>query len=204
MRTVHETEALRPSDPIPKSMQPLAKTGTRLKLVLKQPQDYGNGDAQSPGLKATVTAHSDLYSPHATSEVDYLTPLSSDLGFTAEELELDSDDLWRLLRRQLHWAEEEAESLRRECEVMEEVRKKEWLEKEILLDQVIKNEIDWFERRKLVLATQPTVEDLKAQTFTHIDDATPGDSQIGSVEKQEDPREDQREAAAVLASLHQA
>jgi hypothetical protein len=137
MRTVHETEALRPSDPIPKSMQPMLKH--RLKLSVK-PQVTQNG---VPHPLNGVTNGNDP--PGWTSSYP------AELGLTAEEEARGPKELYRLLRRQLHWAEEEGELLKRQCEQLEELRKKEWLDKEVLLDQVIRNEISWSERRQEVL-----------------------------------------------------
>jgi hypothetical protein len=193
MRTVHETEALRPSDPIPKSMQPLVKAGTRLKLIIKQPQTQS--ESQSPGAPLRQPPYTDF--PNSP-DLEHLTPLSNELGFTPDELALGSKELWRLLRRQLHWAEEESDALRRECEMVEAIREKEWVEKEILLDQVIKNELDYHARREMVLATQPTADELRAQALAQIENHV-----ALRAETSEDQIEDQREAAAVLASLAQ-
>lgn len=137
MRTVHETEALRPSDPIPKSMQPMIKN--RLKLSAK-PQETQNG---VPHPLNGVTNGNDP--PGWTSSYPV------ELGFTAEEEARGPKELYRLLRRQIHWAEEEGELLKRQCEQVEELRKKEWMDKEVLLDQVIRNEVSWNERRQEVL-----------------------------------------------------
>jgi hypothetical protein len=153
MRTVHETEALRPSDPIPKSMHPATKS-SRLKLTIKAPQSQ---PGQPPGIMNGITNGND---PDG-----WTSSYPAELGFTAEEEARGSKELWRLLRRQLHWTEEESESLKMLCEVMEELRRKEWLEKEVLLDQVIKNEISWHERRREVLAGLadiPTAKEIKA------------------------------------------
>jgi hypothetical protein len=193
MRTVHETEALRPSDPIPKSMQPQVKTGNKLKIVIKQ-QGQTSGESHSPG-PGRNSANPETASSAFGAEGD-ITQFPTELGFTPDELALEPKELWRLLRRQLHWAEEEAESLKQEAEMMDEIRKKEWLEKEILLDQVIKNEMDWLERRRIALSTLPPVEEIRAQTLAQMETA------VGKA-REEEPREDQREAAAVLASLHQ-
>lgn len=67
----------------------------------------------------------------------------AELDFSPEEEARGPKELYRLLRRQIHWAEEEAESLKKQCEFMEDIRKKEWLEKEVLFDQVTKNEDEW-------------------------------------------------------------
>ena len=138
MRTVHETEALHPSDPIPKSMQPMIKS-SRLKLSVKlqEPQNgiphplngVANGN-DTPGWTSSYPA---------------------ELGFTAEEDARGSKELYRLLRRQVHWAEQQGKSLERQCEEIERLRKQEWLDKEVLLDQVIRNEVSWHERREEIL-----------------------------------------------------
>jgi hypothetical protein len=202
MRTVHETEALRPSDPIPKSMQPHVKNGTRLKLVIKQPHDSEN-QSQSPGAGRDSSLYPEFPNLKTTLDGENVTNFSTELGFTLEELALGPKELYRLLRRQLHWAEEESDALRRECEMIEAIRKKEWLEKEILLDQVIKNEADWHERRRMVIASLPTAEELKVQALAHADGSVSASGFGTGGETAEEQREDQQEAAAVLASLHQ-
>jgi hypothetical protein len=175
-------------------MQPqLSKGNSRFKIVLKNPGTKGSGESQSPGPRRSTTA---------AESHDSLTPLTADDGFKSEELALGPKELWRLLRRQAHWADEEAESLKQEIEMMNEIRDKEWLEKEILLDQVIKNEMDWFERRKHVLATLPTVEELTAQTMAKMEKAGSG-SKGEREENETEQGVDQREAAAALASLSQ-
>jgi hypothetical protein len=177
MRTVHETEALRPSDPVPKSMQP-AKSSARLKLILKP----SNSSSTSPSRPSNTDA-AEL--PISEDGIVF-TPLPSSL-FTPEEISMGPKELFRLLRRQVHWAEEEAESLRQQIDMMEKLRRQEWLEKELLLDQVIKNEHDWQERRRAVLAG------LNALPAPAADPVV-----------QEPTIATQEEAAAVLASLHQA
>ena len=199
MRTVHETEALRPSDPVPKSMQPISKPN-RLKLIIKQqPDDRPSGLSQSPAPNRDPPSYADFSNPLPGSDVEAFTPLTTESGFTDAEVSRCPKELWRLLRRQLHWAESESELLRQECEMTEAQRNKEWMEKEILLDQVIKNELDWHSRRESVLATLPSVEEMKALTLAQMNGAVgPQRPESGMGQ-----REDQREAAAVLASLHQ-
>ena len=137
MRTVHETEALRPSDPIPKSMQPFTKS--RLQPFAK-PEEPQNGiTRQFSGVT------------NGNDQCGWTSSYSSELGFTAEEEARGAKELYRLLRRQINWAEEEGNLLRKQCEQMEALRKKEWLDKEVLLDQVIRNEVSWNERRQVVL-----------------------------------------------------
>ncbi|KAB8291142.1 hypothetical protein EYC80_009830 [Monilinia laxa] len=139
MRTVHETEALRPSDPIPKHMQEVSRPGPGQPKVLMKP--YPNSNPVS------ATHISPIVDPSSLA-----TSYPPELGITLEEEAKGPVELWKLLRKQIKWAEEEGAELRKQCELMEELRKKEWMEKEVLLDHVIERELDWNERRKEVLA----------------------------------------------------
>jgi hypothetical protein len=88
--------------------------------------------------------------------------------------------------------------------MLEAIREKEWVEKELLLNQVIENEIDWHKRREMVLATLPSGEELRARALAQIDGAVTVGGMGPVMERKEEQREDQREAAVVLASLAQA
>ncbi|KAK3341687.1 hypothetical protein B0T25DRAFT_350237 [Lasiosphaeria hispida] len=145
MRTVHETEALRPSDPVPKSMQaaggPTGKSG-KFKIILKTQQSHAAGQDD------TV----DDGSAGDDSAADMFTPLTEDQGFSPKELHMPLSRLTQLCRLQVKWAQEEGEHLQNECKMWEELYKQEWLEKEVLLDQMVKSEQAWHERRGQVLA----------------------------------------------------
>ncbi len=151
MRTVHETEALRPSDPVPKSMQTAGGKSTQagvtgksknLKIIIKTPQSHaaGHDDAIDDGSTAD------------DSSGELCTPLTQDQGFTSDELAMPLPRLMKLCKLQVKWAEEEGDQLRDECKQWEEAYKQEWLEKEVLLDQVVQSEQAWHERRQAVLA----------------------------------------------------
>ena len=150
MRTVHETEALRPSDPIPKSMN---GSKSRLKLVIKPSQNATEGVPPLNGFT------------NGKDSAKWVSSYNPDLGFTAEEEARGPEGLFQLLRRQVHWAEEEGELLKRQCDAMEQLRKKEWVEKEVLLAQVIHSETTYHQRREEALkemANLPSVEEIKA------------------------------------------
>lgn len=146
MRTVHETEALRPSDPVPKSMQSAAstagKSSKQLKIIIRTPTSHaaGHDDAADDGSAAD------------DSSGDMFTPLTEDQGFSAEELAMPFERLMKLCRLQVKWSEEEGERLRAECKQWEELYRHEWLEKEVLLDQVVQSEQAWHRRRQAVLS----------------------------------------------------
>lgn len=148
MRTVHETEALRPSDPVPKSMQsgPTGK-GSKLKIIIKTPQSHAAG--QDDGLDDTANGDG------ANSE--YFTALTEGL-FNPDELGFPVDKLYRKCYWEAKWAEDIGDSLKKECKDWEEAYHKEWLEKEVLLSQVIKSEVDWHERRQAILTGAANVQ----------------------------------------------
>ena len=118
-----------------------AGKSAKLKIIIKTPQSHaaGQDDAVDDGSNGDDIA-------------DLFTPLTQEQGFTFKELSLPLDQLHSLCRRQVRWAEKDGEELKKQCKKWEEVYKKAWLEKEVLLDQVIKSEVDWYERRRQVLA----------------------------------------------------
>jgi hypothetical protein len=164
MRTVHETEALRPSDPVPKhhSSNPSNKF-QRLRLVLneRQKQEKGSTPASPsshPPNSATVPlsadaeyAHNnvvymqDPVSPNAPTMVQF----PPDLNFTEHELSLPAPELFRLLRRQLHWATQEGEQLRAEAEALEKLRKEAWVAKELTMENLMEEELTRTRRQRV-------------------------------------------------------
>jgi len=192
MRTVHETEALRPSDPIPKSMHPTNKA-LRLKLAAKLPHTSTEGLPPLNGIA------------NGSDPPGWTSSYPPELGFTADEEARGPKELYRFLRRHILWAEEEGESLKKQCEVLEELRKKEWLEKEVLLDQVINNEANWHQRRQEVLAGManlPSAEEIRAAAAASM---SPGRGSASSPPVHiSDPPVEENDAATVLASMHNA
>jgi len=136
MRTVHDTEPLRPSDPIPKTQTAKQK----LKFINKQSSSLADDNHPSNGVS------------NGTDVAVWTSSFPTELGFTAEEEARGSKELYRLLRRQVHWAEEEGVSLKQQCEALESLRHQEWIEKEVLLNQVIVTELSWNQRKLEVLA----------------------------------------------------
>lgn len=148
MRTVHETEALRPSDPVPKSMQsgPESKS-SKLKIIIKTPQSHG----ASPDDGADAGANDEEIN------ADFFTPITPEL-FSADELALPVDKLYRKCHWEAKWADDVGEALNKECKEWEAAYYKEWLEKEVLLSQVIQSEVDWHERRQAILSGAADVQ----------------------------------------------
>lgn len=156
MRTVHETEALRPSDPVPRNYSSAHFKPQRLKLVLnaKPPTSTSEGSDKDtaasgepiPDLEIDDTAVGDTPTqaedgplPTTTAPGSYEYP--DDVRFTEEELAMPPDQLFRLLRRQVHWAQDEGKELWEEVKVMEAKRREEWAAKELVLANVIEAEL---------------------------------------------------------------
>ncbi|RDW76388.1 C2H2-type zinc finger protein [Aspergillus mulundensis] len=143
MRTVHETEALRPSDPVPKRHDNFSSGGTpvgtpgtklqRIKLKLSHPP-RDDSEQYSESINDETAANEEL----DEFEVPEFGP---DSGFDDHELELNPHQLYRLLRRQIHWAEQEGTDLKSDWEKIQPKRKQAWEEKEAIFDDVMTAEV---------------------------------------------------------------
>ena len=133
MRTVHETEALRPSDPIPRGYNSAHFKPQRLKLIIKQPAN-GKADGDSNATQ----------SPQLKGEEDetgtYEWPDGGEGLFTKEESALPPSQLFRLLRRQVAWSEQAGKELDAEVQALEKKRRAEWMEKELVLYNLMEAE----------------------------------------------------------------
>lgn len=155
MRTVHETEALRPSDPVPKSMQVHAgeKKNQKFKIILKSQQSHAAGQDDS------------VDDGDASDDITDFTPLTEQQGFSSRELAMDTESLWKICVANLKWAMAEGEELREECKEAEEIYRQEWLEKEALISQATEIEEDWWQRRNAVLAAEEEHRALQNQAL---------------------------------------
>ncbi|KAH0141903.1 hypothetical protein KCU67_g14270, partial [Aureobasidium melanogenum] len=154
MRTVHEPEPPRAAatnaNPIdPATGQP--KKGPKLRLSMN-----GKGPAKPAITDAPVPAPTQApddpsppmdniqYIPARhpiTGQAGFMITYPPDIHFSQFESEIPANQLMRLLRRQLHWAQTESEELKREVEGLEELRRKEWAAKEALLEGVLQGEL---------------------------------------------------------------
>jgi hypothetical protein len=118
-----------------------AGKSSKLKIILKTPQSHAAGQDDSV----------DDSSNGDQSETHEITRLTPEMGFTERDLAMPVKKLHDLLRMQLRWAERDNAQLSEECKRWEELYKQEWLEKEVLLDQVVLQETSWHERRQAVI-----------------------------------------------------
>ncbi|BCR86866.1 C2H2-type zinc finger protein [Aspergillus chevalieri] len=170
MRTVHEAEALRPLEALkgttslPVIGGPTATPASklqRIKLKLSQPpRDDASESAAEEHPPAVPTIDNDL------GDIDIDLPeYGPEIGFDEHELSLPPRDLYRLLRRQIHWAEKEGENLRAEWERTIPKRKQSWLEKESVFDDVIDAELRWFGTIVGVHEREGTINDVTNELF---------------------------------------
>ena len=139
MRTVHETEALRPSDPVPKNYSSLPNKPQRLKLIVNaKPRSHTEVNDETE-LDDEATVYNTDNEMERLPAAPFAYP--SDIQFTDEELSMPPDQLYRLLRRQVHWSEEDGVEMREEVATLEVKRKNEWLAKELLLANVMEAEL---------------------------------------------------------------
>lgn len=69
-----------------------------------------------------------------------------DIHFSAWESSIAADQLLRLLRRQVHWAEQEGKELKVEVEKLEQLKREEWTLKDKLLDGALEEDFARAER----------------------------------------------------------
>ncbi|KAI4106487.1 MAG: hypothetical protein LQ339_002947 [Xanthoria mediterranea] len=144
-RTVHETDILKPSDPIPKGHSSNQQRPQRLKLVCNsKPPGSENNDTPSSAHPNDVE---DVLAPEHEDDDATLprtgspSPMPEDLHFTEAELATEPYQLFRLLRRQVHWAEEQGKELGAECAALEKKRLDAFQRKELILANTIEAEL---------------------------------------------------------------
>ncbi|KAF3932272.1 hypothetical protein ABW19_dt0203964 [Dactylella cylindrospora] len=146
MRTVHETEALRPSDPIPKSHpnHPLNISAHLHDHIEHDKDEYSSSspspqppdsDEEEDGPNGTLANGKEK---KQKEDVNYYEPED---GFDVDEAKLPPSELYRLLRRKLAWAQEETAELEAEKKMLEEKRRQAWVKKEMLLEKVLESEL---------------------------------------------------------------
>jgi len=140
MRTVHETEALRPSDPVPKSHP-------------THPQNRNLPHPIHPHIFSDVSDHSVPGSPHGENGISKNNWYEPEDGLDEDEMEYEPPRLLRLLKEKEKVAREENEELKATLADLERRRKEAWVKKEMLLERVIIRELGEEEARGISLDT---------------------------------------------------
>ena len=143
MRSVHELENLRPTEVKAAAIGNVTGTPAsklqRIRLKLSHPAKEPGSEADHPSepLLTTITAHDD-------TEETSMPEFGPELGFDERELTMAPRELYRLLRRQIFWAEKESAQLKAEWDELRPKREQSWLEKEAIFDDVIDAELRLF------------------------------------------------------------
>lgn len=143
MRSVHETDTMRPNDAITKVSS--TTTGTpaaklqRIRLKLTQPREPGTEGEHH--VEAPVAPPVPSIPTGLDSEENLMPEFGAELDFDEYELALPPRDLYRLLRRQIVWAGRETAQLQAEWQGIEPKRDTAWREKEAIFDNLIEAEV---------------------------------------------------------------
>lgn len=161
MRTVHEPE---PAKGAPGAVNetPSSKKSLKIKLTNGSgtgkapptPQDMGpthdeDGNEVDPSPANDNITYIPAHHP-ITGQPGFMIHYPPDIHFTAWESSITADQLMRLLRRQVHWAQQEGDALKQEIEQMEAQRREEWTLKEVLLEGVLEADLANAEKHQLL------------------------------------------------------
>ncbi|KAK9475259.1 uncharacterized protein V1510DRAFT_410481 [Dipodascopsis tothii] len=146
MRTVHETEALRPSDPVPKSHpnHPNNVANAAYAETLRR-RRASNQAAEADGVDgggAAAVVDGPVGAVGANGGGHGGPPLyGSDDDLDHDEKARPPRDLARYLKRKLVWAQEMQRSLEAELAAANRKRRELWVSKELVLQSVIRKEL---------------------------------------------------------------
>ncbi|KAJ5630827.1 uncharacterized protein N7484_010927 [Penicillium longicatenatum] len=156
MRSVHEIDSLRQADAKSNAggapSTPASKL-QRIRLKLSHPSKDPGAEGDQP--------HDHIISMNAAPPTDpdaedmMMPEYGPELGFDDAELDMPPHDLYRLLRRQIFWAENEGAQLRTQWDEIRPLRESAWLQKEAILDDLIDGELRLFSA--IVGAAESTV-----------------------------------------------
>lgn len=152
MRTVHEPEQIKgeATGPSKKPVKLKITNGTSARL----PDDSGpthdeDGNVVTPSGDNDNIKYIPAHHP-VTGQPGFMITYPPDINFTSWESSVPANQLMRLLRRQLHWAEQEGAELKKELAELERRRKEEFGLKDILLEGMLEAELSRAEREGLL------------------------------------------------------
>jgi hypothetical protein len=174
MRTVHEPEPARgslyldPSASISTKKAPKSSSSTT-KLALgaakTTPQDMSGvptHDEEGTPIEPSHPNDNITYIPAhhpITGQPGFMIHYPADIHFTTFESAVEADHLMRMLRRQIAWAEQEADQLKRDTDELEKIKREEWMLKEVLLEAVMAAELSRADREGMLQQVDARVEE---------------------------------------------
>lgn len=159
MRTVHEPEPFKgPGQPEPTLLG--GKKGLKFKLTngngkpAPNPRESGTAyDEDGNEIELSPANDNITYIPAhhpLTGQPGFMIHYPPDIHFTAWESSIAADQLMRLLRRQVHWAQKEGAEIKEEVENLEQQKREAWTVKEILLEGILEAELSQADRETLL------------------------------------------------------
>lgn len=144
MRTVHEPEQLKGDAAVPSKKPVKLKitngAGSGLRPDESGPTHDEDGNPVTPSGDNDNIKYIPAHHP-ITGQPGFMITYPPDIHFTSWESSVPANQLMRLLRRQLHWAETEGAELNKELAELERIRKEEFGLKEILLEGMLEAEL---------------------------------------------------------------
>ncbi|KAJ5637571.1 Zinc fingerC2H2 [Penicillium lividum] len=145
MRSVHEIDSLRQAETKSNAgaapSTPASKL-QRIRLKLSHPSKEFGAEGDTPHDHIISMSAAPPLDPDADDNM--MPEYGPELGFEDSELNMPPHDLYRLLRRQIFWAENEGSQLRSQWDEIRPLRERAWLEKEAILDDLIDGELRLF------------------------------------------------------------
>lgn len=165
MRTVHEPEPARGSTFLdPTAMKKAQKSKLSNGASKSTPQDMTgvpNHDEDGTPIEPSHPNDNITYIPAhhpITGQPGFMIHYPADIHFTTFESAVEADHLMRMLRRQIVWAEAEADKEKEGIEYLEKVRREEWAMKEVLLEAVMASELSHADQEGLLQQVDARVE----------------------------------------------
>lgn len=166
MRTVHEPEPARGSTFLdPTAMKKAQKLKLSNGAAKTAPQDMSgvathdeDGNPIEPSHPNDNITYIPAHHP-ITGQPGFMIHYPADIHFTTFESAIEADHLMRILRRQIAWAQNEADVLKHDVEELEKIKREEWATKEVLLEAVMAAELSRADQEGLLRQMNATVEE---------------------------------------------
>jgi hypothetical protein len=168
MRTVHEPEPARGStflDPTAMKKAQKLKLSNGAANAKSTPQDMSGVPTHDEDETPIEPSHPNdniTYIPAhhpITGQPGFMIHYPADIHFTTFESAVEADHLMRMLRRQIAWAESEANVLKRAVDDLEKQKREEWAMKEVLLEAVMAAELSRADQEGLLRSIDARVEE---------------------------------------------
>lgn len=161
MRTVHEPEQMKGEAAVTSKKPPKLKitngSGSKVPNDDPGPTHDEDGNPVNPSGDNDNIKYIPAHHP-ITGQPGFMITYPPDIHFTSWESSVSANQLMRLLRRQLHWAQKEGAELKKELAELERQRKEEFGLKEILLEGMLEVELSRADKDNLLAGLDEKVK----------------------------------------------